>query len=276
LERFQSKNVKLKYINEPPHQLRMAIDEEALKELAQSMQQHGLLQPILLHLDEEGKLTIIAGHRRYLAAQMLGWEEIPARVLSGSTPTQNKILSAIENIQRQDLNPIEEADIVGDLYYENKLSTKEIAELLNRSINWVQSRLEVRQYPMEVLQALHEGQVRLGVARIIAAIQDEGFRKWCLTQAIEGGATEAMVRQWIKDAYIEMTPEQRQKLMEKHKEISREAVERLRFACAVCGTEDLLENAMVARVCKACYLAMEAQKYRASKEGGEDKEIWEQ
>lgn len=270
---YENRTVKMKYILEPAHQLRMTFNEEALHELAASMQQHGLINPITLYEDEEGRLIIIAGHRRFLAAVLLKWEEIPARVKKDTNKTGIKTIAAVENLHREDLDLIEEADLIGDLYYEEKLSIGAIADMLNRGKQWVQSRLEIRMYPMDVLEALQRKIVKLGVARLIAAIQEDVFRKWILDMAVNSGATEAMIAQWIKDHNAGMTTEEAQKIIEEKAEGTAKYYEKTKFKCGLCFNEDTLENVMIVRVDKTCYLELERLRAQHEQEERHKKEI---
>ena len=257
---YQNKTVKMMHILEPPHQLRMSFDEEQLHELAASMQQTGLINPITIHQDEEGKLIIIAGHRRFLAAKILKWETIAARIKKGENKTGIKIIAAIENLQRANLNIIEEADLVGDLHYEDKLSIGEIEGMLNRKKGWVQSRLEVRMFPPEVLEALQQKTIKFGVSRLIAAIREDVFRKWILDMAINSGATEKMVATWIQDHNMTLTTEDAQNIIDKQSFTTEEYYQKTKFDCGLCYNDDTLENVMIVRVCKACYLELEKLK----------------
>jgi len=260
MDRYVSQLIEMKYINEPPQQLRMEIDEESLMELTESIKQHGLINPITLYHAEDGSYTIIAGHRRFLACKKLQWEEIPARVISYKEGPKIRVLSAVENLQRQNLNIIEEADLVMSLHYEEGLSINHIADMLNRSRDWVCKRLEITQYPMEVLEALKSDAIRLGAARLIASIQDEGFRKWVLEQAISSGATEHMIATWIKDNFLTLNPAEREEIIKEKTMGSVKRLEELEFECGVCNEREPLSQVMIVRVCKQCYYNLQIVK----------------
>ncbi len=248
---YENRTINMKFIIEPPHQLRMSFDEEKLQELAASMKQHGLINPITLHEDDEGRLIIVAGHRRFLAAKTLNWQEIPARVKKHTSKAEIITISAIENLQRADLEIIEEADLISKMHYEEKLSIGAISDMLNRSKAWVQARLEVMMF---------QKTIKLGTARLIAGIQDEGFRKWVLDMTINAGATEAMVRTWIKDNFQSLSEADRLEILEHNSETAMEYFEKTKFSCDLCYEEDTLSNVMITRVCKECYLRLKAAK----------------
>lgn len=263
---YENREVEMRYILEPPHQLRMSFDEEALQELAASMQQHGLINPITLHEDVEGRLIIVAGHRRFLAAKTLNWEKIPARVKQNMSGREVVTISAIENLQRADLDIIEEADLISKMHYEEQLSIGAISDMLNRSKAWVQLRLEVIMFPPEVLEALQQKTIKLGVSRLIAGIQDEGFRKWVLSQASVAGATESMVSTWIKDNFMTLTEAERNEIIEQASETTSQFYEKTKFSCEACHDHDTLSNVMIVRVCKECYIQIQAEKEAHKKE----------
>ncbi len=262
MKSYENKEVKMKNIIEPPHQLRMEINEEEINELALSIDQHGLINPITIQEDQEGRLIIIAGHRRFLAVKKLKKETIPARVLRNTTKTEVTVIAAIENLQRSDMNIIEEADLINGLHFDGKLSCGEIADLLSRSREWVLRRIELQQYPKEVLQALHEGSIKLGAAGLIAAIQKDAFRAWVLTQAIASGATISMIKVWIRDSTVELSTEAAQQIIQECSDNSMEYLESSKFTCEMCYREDSLLHVIIIRVCKECALQINAAKER--------------
>ncbi len=280
MKNYENKEVKMKNIIEPPHQLRMEINEEDINELALSIDQHGLINPITIQEDQEGRLIIIAGHRRFLAVKKLGRKTIHTRVLKNTTKTEVTVIAAIENLQRSDMNIIEEADLINGLHFDGKLSCGEISDLLSRSREWVLKRIELQQYPKEILQALHEGSIKLGVARLIATIQKDAFRAWVLTQAIASGATISMVKVWIRDSTVELSTEDAQKIIQEFSNSTMEYLESSKFTCEMCYREDSLVHVIIVRVCKQCALQISAanEQYKYEKrlteeqQGGEKKD----
>ena len=263
---YENREVEMKFILEPPHQLRMSFDEEKLQELAASMQQQGLINPITLHEDKEGRLIIIAGHRRFLAAKILKWEIISARVKQEMSGIEIVTVSAIENLQRENLDVIEESDLICKMHYDEKLSIGEICDIINRKRPWVQARLEVMMFQPEVLEALQQKTIKLGVSRLIAGIQDEGFRKWVLDMTINSGATEQMVSTWIKDNFQSLSEADRLEIIEAASETACQYYEKTKFSCDLCYEPDTLSNVMICRVCKECYLRLQAAKEAYQKE----------
>ncbi|MFQ5778710.1 MAG: ParB/RepB/Spo0J family partition protein [Terriglobia bacterium] len=199
------RHVSMSQIDEPPAPLRGSIDPEKLAELAGSLSTQGQLQPIILKATT-GRYTIIAGHRRFLAAKSLGWETIEAKVfLQGVKDEQ--ILSLIENLHREDLSPVEEARVVYDLVEAQELDVDLVATRFAKSRSWVDGRLDLCSYPTDILDALHAKSITLSVARELARVADDGYRQWLLHNAMENGATGRTARIWADEWHRSHTPE---------------------------------------------------------------------
>lgn len=142
-----------------PKQHRQVFDEEALKQLAQSIKEHGLIQPIVIEIRGEGESDlIIAGERRWRACKMLGWNVIPAVAHYGLNNEQRAVLAAVENLQRENINAVEEAKIVQELT-SSGLSITSIARKLGRSLNWVETRVEVSKLDAKTAEFVADGTV---------------------------------------------------------------------------------------------------------------------
>jgi len=184
-------------IDEPPLKLRGSIDPEKLAELAKSLSSQGLLQPIRIQ-KTNGRFTIIAGHRRFLAAKSLGWAKIEAMVIpKSSINTLDQSLA--ENIHREDLTPIEEARMVHQLVNEENVDVDLVAARFAKSRAWVEGRLELLDYPADILGAIHSKQIPLTVGKEFARIADEGYRGYLLENAINNGCTARTARAWVDD-----------------------------------------------------------------------------
>lgn len=184
-------------IQEPPAPLRIAIDSEKIHELAGSLTMHGQLQPILVKTTDRG-FQIIAGHRRYLAAQMLGWKFIEAKVLPASTGETN-VLSLVENIHREPLTPLEEARIAQQLVVDENLDVDLVARKFGKSRQWIDRRLEMLRWPPDLLEAIHLGDLSLAVAKEFTRVTDEGYRKYLIDNAKNNGASSLTARIWADE-----------------------------------------------------------------------------
>lgn len=155
-------------------QPRKNFDEDALAELADSIQQNGILQPILVR-KKGAKYEIIAGERRYQAAKKAGLKEVPVVIREVSDEDVFK-LALIENLQRSDLNPIEEAQGYRRLIKEGNLTQEELGKVLSKSRSAIANTLRLLDLPKEVQDLMAEGAISAGHARAILAVPSEDGR----------------------------------------------------------------------------------------------------
>ena len=153
-------------------QPRKTFDEQALQDLADSIAQSGLIQPIVARRLEGGYYQIIAGERRWRASRMAGLTEVPVRVLEADD-RRTAELALVENLQREDLNPIEEAKGYRTLMEEYGLTQEETARSVGRSRPAVANALRLLSLPEPVLAMLEEGSLTSGHARALLALGDE-------------------------------------------------------------------------------------------------------
>lgn len=185
------KYVALKDIEVNPQQPRRAFDEGDLAELMQSMEQHGMLQPMVVMEKEDGKgYQIIAGERRWRAALKLGWSEAPCVVRSGVTGDKNRLeLALTENVQRENLNPIEEALGYKRLNEEYGMSHEEIGERVGKSRVAITNVIRVLQLPAEVQKGLIDEKITMGHARAILMIPEADKRVRFYEHVVDEGLT---------------------------------------------------------------------------------------
>lgn len=155
-------------------QPRKNFDEDALAELADSIQQNGILQPILVR-KKGAKYEIIAGERRYQAAKKAGLKEVPVVIREVSDEDVFK-LALIENLQRSDLNPIEEAQGYKRLIKEGNLTQEELGKVLSKSRSAIANTLRLLDLPKEVQDLMADGAISAGHARAILAVPSEEGR----------------------------------------------------------------------------------------------------
>ncbi len=154
------------------YQPRQQFDEAALQDLAESIKQQGLVQPIVVKTTGEEQYEIIAGERRWRAAQLAGLKSVP--VIIRQADNQATIAMAlIENIQREDLNPIETAMGLKQFMEEFALTQKEVAEAVGRSRTGVTNLLRLLKLPQSVQDALHQEKLTMGHARAIITLPEE-------------------------------------------------------------------------------------------------------
>ena len=162
----QSNEVSISDLSRNPYQPRQHFSEEKLEELAKSIKKNGIIQPIAVRPNkkENGKYEIVAGERRWIAAQRAGLHEIPVRILELSD-VESLEVAIVENIQRDDLNPIEEARGYKRLNEEFKYDHESISKLMSKSRSHVSNTLRLLTLPKDVIGMLEEGTLTSGQAR---------------------------------------------------------------------------------------------------------------
>lgn len=167
------KNLQLREVSPDADQPRRHFDEASLTELANSIAQHGILQPIVVTKNKDSGYTIVAGERRYRAALQAGLEHVPALVRSLSG--QHKLeVSLIENIQRRDLNPLETATAYLKLKDQFNLTLDQIGERVGgKSVSTISNTLRLLRLPDSVKQALFDGRLTEGQARPLIGLDEQ-------------------------------------------------------------------------------------------------------
>ena len=153
-----------------PNQPRKNFDKESLNELAESIRLHGLIQPIIVNETNEGYM-IIAGERRYRASKLCGLKEIDA-IVKNYTEKQVAEIAIIENLQREDLNPVEIAKGIKQLMEEYGLTQEKVAERLGKSRSAIANSLRILSLYPEVIEMIEKGKVSFGHAKVLASIDD--------------------------------------------------------------------------------------------------------
>lgn len=150
------------------YQPRRTFSEESIEQLAQTLDEEGLLQPIIVREDDEG-YEIVAGERRYRAAKSLGWEKIPA-IVNNLSDAQTASLALIENLQRENLNPIDEALAYQELMKINNLTQTQLAQNIGKSQSYVANKLRLLKLVPSVQQSLAQGQISARHGRALLAL----------------------------------------------------------------------------------------------------------
>lgn len=207
----------LDLIQRGKYQPRRDMDPQALEELAQSIKAQGVMQPIVVRPIDKGRFEIIAGERRWRASQQAGLDKIPAMVRE--VPDEAAIAMAlIENIQREDLNPIEEAVALQRLQQEFQLTQQQVADAVGKSRVTVANLLRLIALPEEIKTLLSHGDLEMGHARALLGLpesrQVEGARH-VVARGFTVRQTEALVRQWLN------APEEPVKAVKSDPDISR-------------------------------------------------------
>ena len=211
-EASESLSLPLTKVEPRADQPRVYFDEDALQELAESIAQYGLIQPILVRRQESGYYQIIAGERRWRAARLAGLTEVPVRIIEADDRRVAE-LALVENLQREDLNPIEEAKGYRSLMEDYGLSQEETSRSVGRSRPAVANALRLLNLCPRVMALVEQGDLSAGHARALLPITEESQQVELAEQVIKSALsvrkTEQLVKKLLKSAEIsaEESPE---------------------------------------------------------------------
>lgn len=194
--------VKLTDIEPNRDQPRKQFDEEALAELSDSILKHGVLQPLLVRPMPDGGYQLVAGERRWRASRMAGLTEVPV-VIRSLTDSQVAELALVENLQRENLNPIEEASGYKELSEKFGYTQEEISEIVGKSRSAVANALRLLALPKEVVEYVSSGELSTGHAKAILAVEGDDGKITLARLVIQNGLsvreTEKLSRATLKE-----------------------------------------------------------------------------
>ena len=179
-------------------QPRKDFDEQALAELSQSIMQHGVLQPILVRPLPLGGYQIVAGERRYRASRMAGLTEIPA-VIRELSDNETMELALIENLQREDLSPIEEAKGYKTLIDTYSMSQEQVAQTVGKSRPAVANTMRLLLLPDDVIELVENGDISSGHARALLSLEDKALMSNVADEIVKKNLTVRQVEKMVKD-----------------------------------------------------------------------------
>lgn len=187
-------------VNPNKDQPRKIFAPEQLKELADSIKEKGIIQPILVRsTDKAGQYEIIAGERRWRAAQLAGLKEVPALIKS-TTPRETLELALIENIQRADLNPIEEAEAYAHLAKSYNLTQQEMAQKVGKERVTVANVMRLLQLHPEVRDMVKRNELQLGQAKVLLALTELDLQLQVAKKAVRQGLTVRALEKLVAKA----------------------------------------------------------------------------
>lgn len=255
-----TKQILLDKIKEPEHVIREQISDEKVVELAESMREVGQLQAILLR-ETDDKYEIIAGHRRFLAAKVLAWKTIEAKITQ--TDEDTTILQRVhENLYRDDISPVDEANIVAYLHYEQKWELQKIGARLRKSNRWITDRIDIFHMPAELKEALREKKINTAIALELMKVNEPEKRKYFLENAILHGATARQVMGWrieyAKESFIPVTGQEFTP-----PDLSLPPKKQIDVNCFMCDTGMNVLDTMTVNVCKHCWSEIYRQKVQS-------------
>lgn len=206
----------IRKIDPNKNQPRKRFDAGSLKELAESIKQHGVIQPIIVNAEEGGKYTIIAGERRFRASIVAGKNTIPA-IIRNYTEREVKEVSLVENLQREDLNPIEAAKAIKELMDAYNMTQDDVADKIGKSRPLVANTLRLLSLCNEVIELIQSNKLSAGHGKCLVGLSEEK-QKELANYTIENKLTVRDLENVVKD---EHTP----KTIKIHKEKVRQSIE---------------------------------------------------
>lgn len=189
-------NLALHKILRPANPHRTSWDEEAMQELTASIRQLGVIQPIIVK-DIAGGYEIIAGDRRTEAARRAGLTKIPVLITEPADLVNGEAITWAENLNRDDLAPMDQARQVAKMRDLGQLDTATIARIVNRSAQWVQLRLAMIELPQDLVTAIENKTLAVAAAMVLAKVTDAKHREYLTTYTVNSGANVAVVRDWV-------------------------------------------------------------------------------
>lgn len=209
--------IEVSKIKPNPHQPRKDFNEESINELANSIQQFGIIQPLVVTKIEkevengtEVEYQLIAGERRWLAAKKLGLETVPAIIKKIDVEEERLELAIIENIQRQNLNPIETARAFARLQDEFRLTQREIASRLGKSRETIANLLRLLDLPAYIQEAIALGKISESHGRLLLTISDPGLQKNLFEEMLKSNLTTRQLKEKINTINIKSSRGQNQ------------------------------------------------------------------
>ncbi len=181
-------NIEISKISKNPAQMRKDFDKEALNELANSIKTHGILQPLVVSEIKPGSYQLIAGERRLEASKIAGLAKVPA-IVRPASERERVELALVENIQRENLNPMEEAAAYNNLAAEFNLTQEEIAKRCAKSRSRVANFLRLLSLPLEIQRAISEKKISEGHGRAILALENSEKQRALFQEILKNNLT---------------------------------------------------------------------------------------
>jgi len=212
-----------------PHQPRLRFDEEKLRELSESVREHGVLQPIVVSPLSEGQYELIAGERRLQASKLAGLSDIPVLVRDADE-RQKLELAIIENVQRHDLDPVEEAKAYARLMDEFGLTQEEVAKKMGKNRSTVANTVRLLVLPVEIQRALSEGRISEGHAKALLSLENSEKQRALFELIMKSGMT-------VREAEAKARETQARPHVRRISSLSPELVEKAERMASVLGTK---------------------------------------
>jgi len=219
-------NIPIDKIKTNPYQPRTEFDEDSIKELAQSIEAVGLIQPLVVRKLPDGTFQLIAGERRLRALKELGWATAPAYVRDVDEDITMLELALIENLQREDLNPMEIAITYQRLIEECQYTHEELAKRVGKDRSTVTNYIRLLQLEPEIQVAVRDGQISMGHARALLGLSDKETRLKLLKEIIEKGLSVRQVEELVKKTQLKESNTSKTKHIPLFEEVSQKLSEK--------------------------------------------------
>lgn len=238
-------------VKPPDSMIREYIDPEAVRELAESIREQGLLQPVLV-VARGDEYEVVAGHRRLLAHKLIGATEIKS-IIRTLSDEEILVIRATENVQRQDLSPLEEARVYGILRDKLGYTMEDIARKMGKNRLTIKKYLTLLELPLDMQELVGKKVLSMEVALVLREIDDDELRRYYVVTAVDNGISSKTAKMWVDDWTLSR--------MGKYYGEDRGQVEDtykltptpIYVTCFFClGATEIMETSSI-QICKTCY-----------------------
>lgn len=235
----------------PDGQIREYIDPEAVRELAESIREQGLLQPILV-VPRGDKYEVVAGHRRYLAHRLIGQTDIKA-IVREMSDEEVLVIRATENVQREDLSPIEESRVYGILRDKLGYTMEDIARKMGKNRMTIKKYLTLLDLPLDMQDLVGKKVLSMEVALALREIDDDELRRYYVVTAVENGVSSKTAKMWVDDWTLSKMGKYYGEDRGKVEETYKLTPTPIYVTCFFClSPSEIMETSSI-QVCKSCY-----------------------
>ncbi|EJL29057.1 ParB/RepB/Spo0J family partition protein [Brevibacillus sp. BC25] len=220
----QVKEVSINEIRPNPYQPRKEFEQSAIEELAQSIKEHGIIQPLIVRKSIKG-YELVAGERRLRAAKVAGLKEVPV-VVKAYTDQQLMEIALIENLQRENLNPLEEAEAYDKLISHHDYTQEQLAQKIGKSRPHVANMLRLLQLPEKIRKMVSAAELSMGHSRALLGVTDKKVQQQLANDVVEKGLSVRQLEEIVKQ--LNVSRETKKKKPAKNEPVLIEMEERLR------------------------------------------------
>jgi ParB/RepB/Spo0J family partition protein len=233
---------------------RVSIDEDALALLARSIAKDGLINAIAV-TELGDRYQLEAGHRRFLAHQRLERTHIEAKIYEAADNANGERIRFAENLEREDLSPMEEASAIVRAINGGGMTIEEIARMVNRTPAWIHQRLALYELPNDIAEPVHARRLAIAAALALGKVEDAAHRAYLLRYTLDAGATAAVVREWVHQWLLARAAGDAGAAPRPDLPTPGQPVI-IQIPCYVCNVAMVHDKLRILRVCPACTHAL--------------------